>query len=363
MKRRYVYIDLFRLIAALMVIGIHTFPFESLSRNLDFALTHVIFRVAVPFFVMTSGFFMSDKLKSGNLKSVMPFVAKNLKLYALCVLLYLPLNFYMYRSGQWEMQLQSLQSVSGWIKLFLFDSPMYHLWYFPAMILGSVLFTLLCRKNYAFAMGMSAFLYFLGLFGDSYYGLVRDNVLGWFYQIFFHFFTYTRNGIFYIPLFLGLGALAREYVLKRSNRNVFLIFCLSLCMLFEGFVLYYGDLMRHDSMYLFLPLLIFVIFSEILSRENMREISSVVKIPQLKGDLNIISLVMYIIHPYVIVMVRLLGKLFKLESIFVENSVIHFVMVSAFSFIIGYYVSLLINYLRGKHVEFGKIKGVDRGQS
>lgn len=364
MKRRYVYIDLFRLIAALMVIGIHTFPFESLSANLDFALTHVLFRIAVPFFVMTSGFFMSDRLKSGNLKSVMPFVAKNLKLYALCVILYLPLNFYMYRTGQWEVQLQNLHSVSGWIKLLLFDSTMYHLWYFPAMISGVLLFTLLCKRNIGFAMGISTFLYFAGLLGDSYYGFVENSFLSHGYQLLFQIFSYTRNGIFYIPIFLGLGVSARDYVLKKSNRNIWFILILSSGMLVESFILRHFNWMRHDSMYAVLPVLAFVVFSQILRFEDVQMPLFVAKIRwKIKGDINILSLAMYIIHPYVIVMVRLLGKIFKLESIFVENSVIHFVMVSVFSFIIGYYVSLSINYLRGKHVEFGKIKGVDRGQS
>lgn len=50
MKVRHQGIDLFRIIAALMVVAIHTFPFNSLSPFLDEMITLTLFRVAVPFF-------------------------------------------------------------------------------------------------------------------------------------------------------------------------------------------------------------------------------------------------------------------------------------------------------------------------
>lgn len=51
MKVRHQGIDLFRIIAALMVVAIHTFPFNSLSPFLDEMITLTLFRVAVPFFL------------------------------------------------------------------------------------------------------------------------------------------------------------------------------------------------------------------------------------------------------------------------------------------------------------------------
>lgn len=43
-------IDQFRLIAAVMIIAIHTFPFGSADSNLNTLLTLTLFRIAVPFF-------------------------------------------------------------------------------------------------------------------------------------------------------------------------------------------------------------------------------------------------------------------------------------------------------------------------
>lgn len=44
-------IDQFRLIAAVMIIAIHTFPFGSADSNLNTLLTLTLFRIAVPFFL------------------------------------------------------------------------------------------------------------------------------------------------------------------------------------------------------------------------------------------------------------------------------------------------------------------------
>ncbi|MFW7419821.1 acyltransferase family protein [Vagococcus fluvialis] len=55
-------IDFFRIVAAGMVVAIHTFPFSSISPKLDELITLTLFRVAVPFFFMTTGYFLIGPL-------------------------------------------------------------------------------------------------------------------------------------------------------------------------------------------------------------------------------------------------------------------------------------------------------------
>ena len=47
-------LDDFRMVAALLVIAIHTSPLESVSAEGDFFLTRVLARMAVPFFLMVT---------------------------------------------------------------------------------------------------------------------------------------------------------------------------------------------------------------------------------------------------------------------------------------------------------------------
>ena len=51
-------IDYFRLIAAFMVIAIHTSPLSVRNEGIDFLITYCVGRIAVPFFFMTTGYFV-----------------------------------------------------------------------------------------------------------------------------------------------------------------------------------------------------------------------------------------------------------------------------------------------------------------
>ena len=57
-ERYHTAIDWLRLAAAILVIAIHTSPLADFSEAGDFILTRVLARIAVPFFFITSGYFL-----------------------------------------------------------------------------------------------------------------------------------------------------------------------------------------------------------------------------------------------------------------------------------------------------------------
>lgn len=124
-------LDWFRLAAAFLVVCNHTSPLDSLSQGADLWLTRVLARVAVPFFLMVSGYFLAQKDWTGTGK----LIRKSLCVYIGAVVLYLPLNWY---SG-------SFSSLGDFLKSLLVDGTMYHLWYFPAVILGAAIARNLAR--------------------------------------------------------------------------------------------------------------------------------------------------------------------------------------------------------------------------
>lgn len=185
-------LDRFRLLAAVLVVCNHTGPLDSLSPTADFFLTRVLARLAVPFFFIVSGYFLAK----GQWKHTGRFLRKTLLLYLAAVALYLPLNWY---NGGY--------SPLEWVKKLLADGTLYHLWYFPAVLLGVVVARNLARLPHSAALGVAAVLYLIGIGGDSWYGLVSQApALEELYGGIFQVFDYTRNGLFFAPLFLLLGA-------------------------------------------------------------------------------------------------------------------------------------------------------------
>ncbi|WP_201798201.1 acyltransferase family protein [Lachnotalea glycerini] len=151
-RKNYGGLDYFKLIAAFLIVSIHTSPLTGISFNADYLLTRVIARIAVPFFLMVTGFFiLPDYLFSPNRNKsvIICFVKNTLIFYAGAILLYLPIGFYagLYRN----------LTFLDFFRLLVFDGTFYHLWYLPACISGVLLLCILIHFCRACILGFSLF--------------------------------------------------------------------------------------------------------------------------------------------------------------------------------------------------------------
>jgi serine/alanine racemase len=365
-KPNYGWLDRFRIIAALAVIAIHTSPLDTFHEGADFFLTRVLARIAVPFFFMVTGHFVvAGFLPSGkaapSTKSMVrfrKFLAKTSMLYLFCIILYLPVGIY---AGHYEDI-----SVGVLLRMLFFDGTFYHLWYFPACIMGVALVYLLSRFLSLGAMtAVSAVLYAIGLLGDSYYGLVEKvPALEAFYGFLFQISSYTRNGLFLAPLFLVLGAWMAGAAQGQDGRDLsekrlFLcsLFALSFALMTgEAFLLRHFQFQRHDSMYLLLVPVMLFLYRFLLC------------IP-VKSDraFRTASTWIYVLHPAFIVVVRGIAKPLGLTGLLVDNSLVHYLAVSFLSVAAAFAMVWLQNMLKARRQAAGETgpaaRGVARGQS
>lgn len=321
-NQKYGGLDWFRIVSAVLVIAIHTSPLESFHELPDFILTRIIARVAVPFFLMVSGFFLLPDLRWDDCsqKRLNRQIGKLSILYLVSTILYLPLMIYNNYFG-------SDFTILSFVKDILTDGTFYHLWYLPAAILGLALTGWLLRHlDDRLVMVIATCLYVMGLLGDSYYGLlVQAPGLQAVYAVFFRFFDYTRNGLFYVPMFLVLGygvgkAAGQGKGLRRRQAEAGTLISGSL-MLVEGLCLHKAGWQRHDSMYTMLPVVMVFLFAWTLQwkcRGGKR--------------LTRMAMLVYILHPAMIVAVRLVGKITGLTEYVTNQSLIHFLLVTLLSF-------------------------------
>lgn len=330
MRRRKTYdaVDNFRLAAALLIVAIHTAPLKSFSGTADFAVTYCLARVGVPFFLMVTGFFIlapyqrSQQSGSGKTpRGVGRFLKKTAVLYAVSTLLYLPLKIYSENiSG----------SVGGWLKEVFFDGTFYHLWYLPAVLLGCFLLLGLlqiCRPPVISALVFV--LYILGVLGDSYYNLVSQIPFAKaVYEGIFTVSSYTRNGIFFAPIFLWMGVIAANGNIRMSHRQAGIGLFVSLAgMLAEGLVSYSYGWQKHNSMYVMLLPVMFFLFALLLSLEGKR-----------MENVRDLSMYIYILHPLCIVLVRGAAETLKLTGVLVEQSLVHYCAVAAVSVVLSFLI-------------------------
>ena len=303
-------LDKFRLFASILIVAIHTYPLSSINENLDFVFTHIFCRIGVPIFLMITGYFVLPKAIQDK-KSLMKYTKKIAKIYFLCMILYLPVNIY---AGK----LKGISFV-GILKSIFIDGTFYHLWYFPALILG-IWITYFIIKHIKNKNGLIlvSILYVIGLFGDSYFGIAEKwSVTKTFYDAIFNIFDYTRNGLFYVPIFLYLGYIMKNINWKISKRDniIFIIISLVL-MILEGMILHHFNLQRHDSMYFMLIPTMIGIFNFILQNKNENN-----------KQLRTIATIIYIIHPMFIIVVRGIAKITQMQNVMIDNSIIHYLLV------------------------------------
>ena len=314
-NRYYTGIDKMRFAAALLVIAIHTSPLDSFSETGNFILTRIFGRVAVPFFFMTSGFFVLSKYRYDGSR-LCKFLKKTGIVYAAAVILYLPVNIY---SGAFS-QSELLPNI---IKDIIFDGTLYHLWYLPASMAGIVIADLLIRKlGYGRGFAAAAVLYTIGLFGDSYYGIAEKiPAVEGFYNLIFQVSDYTRNGIFMAPVFMIMGGFISDMRGRVSFPKACTGMILSLVLMFgEAMVLHQNGLQRHDSMYIFLLPCMYFLFSAVLHFRGRQ-----------KKALRSVPLIVYIIHPMVIIAVRGVAGLLHMQDFLVHNSLVNYVAVCTIS--------------------------------
>ena len=309
-------IDWLRLAAAILVIAIHTSPLADFNETGDFILTRVLARIAVPFFFITSGYFLLSRYHDSDRK-LRHFLKKTGWIYGASILLYLPLNF---RNGYFS-QSQLLPEL---LKDLIFDGTMYHLWYLPASMLGMLIAWKLVEKlDFSKGLVMALLLYLVGLFGDSYYVVVEKlPLLKAFYDRLFELFDYTRNGLFFAPVFLMLGGFIADERRKLSSVEAGVGFLISLGLLLaEALILHRHGFQRHDSMYVFLLPAMYFLFHLILLWKGRR-------IPLLRPA----SLVVYLIHPLVI------AAVWRFSS---QNSLFHFGLVCLLSLLFSFAMAAL----------------------
>jgi serine/alanine racemase len=323
-KLNYGGLDLLKFIVAILVIANHTGPLHAYNANADDLISGVLTRIAVPIFFMTSGFFFFRKWtgeQAKDSKAWLGYMKKIGVLYLIAILLYIPLNLY---TGYFNENF----TIYSFFKDIVFDGTFYHLWYLPALVIGITISYFMYRKmSLTTMLAIVSLLYVIGLFGDSYYGLI-EGVKGIrpIYDAMFFVFDYTRNGLFYAPIYIVLGAYAAKHPLQARRPIIYAsLFLLSLGLMFaEAIMLKSMELPRHDSMYIFALTAAYFLFQWALLWKG-----------QFGKAFREWRVWIYILHPIAIVLVRGAAKAAGLEAVFITNSLIHFAAVCLLSVVMA----------------------------
>ena len=277
-----------------MVFIIHIPPFQGdisgLAENINFGLQNFACRLAVPFYFISSGFFLFKKMSLYNLE------LETIKVYCFKILRLL---------GIWHVLL--------WI------GGTGHLWYLGATVIAIIIVSLCFhfRIKLGYIYAIAGVLYMIGLFGDSYYGIIAplENIAisrlvlkGYKYL-----FSTTRNGVFMGVIYVLIGATLSNYKIRFKTKTSLIGLVISMILLYiEVFLLQSNNIPIDHNMYIFLLPAAFFLF--------MFAVSVELKNRPIYTHLRSIGMIIYFTHLlinwFVLQIIGVVGTHFGITSIF-----------------------------------------------
>lgn len=212
-------LDIVRLFFAICVVAIHTHAQDGLPQAPAFWITQGILRMAVPFFFVTSGFFLGRKI-DGQGQDVLAVLSRYTRRLLPILLLAGGANGALELFTQRLVYHKGLRYLAGdFIRHVLFY-PYGAMWFVQACIVGAwMLYPFLKRKKNGLALLAGGVLYSWALLCNTYYFLAQK--VGWdsAADSFLDWFLSARNGVFVGFFFLSLGIGTWKWYRAGRGRN------------------------------------------------------------------------------------------------------------------------------------------------
>lgn len=218
-KEIYHSIDLAKFFFCICIIALHTFAFEDmLSEKTYWYVDHLLYRLAVPFFFVSSGFMIGSKILSNPLKTEY-YIKKYMQRLAIPLIVFQIVNIILESVKFVLIYDMTLPSILMRVVQSIIFYPYGALWYIQSSIVAIGLLYLFIKKgwmNQAIAIGIG--LYGFALICNSYYFLTEGTILQKVVDIYLYYCVSARNGVFVGFLFLGLGIWLSN-VIENLNKN------------------------------------------------------------------------------------------------------------------------------------------------
>lgn len=327
-KVYYKAIDYVKIIAAILVVCVHTGPFLSMNEELNFFVVQVLARCAVPFFFLSSSFFLFSKIDRNeglntekNLRHLKNYVVHLGRMYLFWTCIYLSIQMVI-----WIVNGFTLKSLLVYVRNFFFTGSYYHLWFLPALLFAVVfVYYLLLKKDAKEVIKYTFVFYIMGMFINVYEKvLLSIPLLKTIVSLYLMVFETARNGFFFGCIYVMMGYMLANTKINKDPKVYYpKLGCYFVLLVAEVYMIrFIGCMNDKTCMYFFLIPFIYTLFQLLLCFKSSE-----------KGTILLrnSSTLLYVIHCYFT---------FVLQYVPIVNahSFLYFLatLVLSFAFIIGY---------------------------
>lgn len=326
-------LDTIKIVASFMVIFVHCNVTTSWPM-LDFFINNVLCRTAVPFFFITSAYYIRKKAvaSEGYLKKKLGQLFMN---YLFWSAIFLPAGL------NWIQQNMEIDyALYPFALLFglFYSGTYYHLWYIPALMFALWFVSFLLKRfSGKIVFVISALLYLFGSL-ETYYGLIADEGLKRLFDTYIQLFFTTRNGLFFAMIFVAIGFFIHDHlpkILKLKKYFAPLLFFSGILVILEGIAVSTIQSLDNNFMLSLIPFS-FLLFAVGLTSKTCIKMEM--------GKLRELSNFYYFIHPICVIILFELSNSFQLG--FFQDSIIGFLLACLFT----HALSLLLFQLKKNEI-------------
>lgn len=232
----YTGIDIAKFLCSILVVTIHVplWGYEHFENNYIGAF---IARLAVPFFFITSSYFLFCKVNSGTKwgnSVIRNYLKRILNLYIIWTFVYLPISVVQLKTIMGGI---NTYTIMDYIRRCLFVGSFVHLWYMVALITSISIFAVVMKtiKYDMMIYVICALLYVVGLTGQGWNINIADvcPYITFCIDVYDKIFETTRNGILEAPIFIAMGYYFSKHESNKTNVDHLLFICFLLIMFYE----------------------------------------------------------------------------------------------------------------------------------
>lgn len=351
-KKQYNGINFMKFICSILVIAIHTNPFNGISKEINFFIVNILSRIAVPLFFICSGYFLYDKLSINDDEfrkyKVLKYISNLIDIYFLWTFIYLIFNFKSY-----FIDLGYIKGSIIFFRNFIFIGTQFHLWYLIALFTSVFIILYMIKKwKYIFTIILSIGMYLGLLCIGPYYGLIHNNYIKSIIDGCSYILGTPWNSFLMGFPFVVIGISINKYSLYDRVVKPLRIFIITFIgYSIEVIILNKLSISRTSSVSILLLISVSTIFIWLINTEN--KISSYKLLEKYSDLFRELSLLIYLLHGlFLILFPKLYGALGI--SNFKNLSIINFILVTMSSILISYYMikskSTLIKFIRKPNI-------------
>ncbi len=213
-KKEFGMIDIFRIICAIGVIAIHLKPMSTFGDEANFFVSNILLRLCVPFFFLTSGFFLYKKV--GDWDKLKKYLLNMFRLYVIYTVVNIPMIIKEYEKNEKGIR----WCIDTFIRSFFLSGSYCQLWYFVALIVAALLLYFLVTRlklKDKYIVGISIILYAIGILGSSYSEIIKSYFGNWKISVdYYEIFNTTRNGFFFGFPYIYMG-----YLINKNKDKIY----------------------------------------------------------------------------------------------------------------------------------------------